>query len=63
MSSFWAGFEKRAAEVMDDTSFSQTPITPRQTTFMTDMGTASKKRSSEHIKYEDNYSTTGAFGY
>jgi hypothetical protein len=58
MKDFWLGFEKRAEETSN-------PITPRQTNFMDNWGIPSKKnRTTERgLDYEDNYSTTGAFGY
>lgn len=63
MNAFWQGFDKRAAEVMNDTSFSPPTVTPKQTNFMDTYGIVTRHRGDEHIKNEDNYSTTGVFGY
>jgi len=62
---FWEAFEKRAEEVSEAAQFSSgaIPIAVRTTSFGQEQGIPSKHRGNDHIKYEDNYSTTGAFGY
>jgi hypothetical protein len=63
--SFWDGFQKRAEDVGSAAQFSPTTnvVADKQTSFMDAIGIRSKHRGDDHIKYEDNYSTTGAFGY
>lgn len=53
---FWQGFEKQSEDAAD-------PVPDRTTTFAKAIGLASKHRGEDHVRYEDNYSTTGVFGY
>lgn len=66
MTSFWQGFEKRAEEPGQAAAFSPTTTSVEggKTRFMTAWGVPSKERIKERgLDYEDNYSTSGAFGY